>query len=251
MGLTHFYNISNKNTLAYNKYNNFAFQSTFKTIIMTKQNNPLDQLAEIREMMSKSSKFISLSGFSGIWVGTMALLGMAAVFYFFPDYFLNRYLYTKVNYPDYLLLGDPLINFLKFVVFDAALVLIFAIGGALFFTYRKTTKQGGDLWNESTKRFLVSFLVPLTSGGAFILIIIYQGMFAFAGPLSLIFYGLALFNAGRYSLIEIRYLGLLDIGLGLLATLFLGYTALFWGLGFGILHIIYGIHMYIKYDRKQ
>ena len=217
---------------------------------MTKQNNHLDQLAEIREMMSKSSKFISLSGFSGIWVGSMALLGLASVFYFFPDYFLNRYLFTKVNYPEYLLIGEPLIEFLKFVVFDAALVLISAIGGALFFTYRKSTKDGGSLWNETTKRFLVSFLVPLASGGAFILIAIYHGMFSIAGPLSLIFYGLALFNAGRYSLVEIRYLGLIEIGLGLLAAIFLGYTALFWGLGFGILHIIYGIHMYLKYDRK-
>ncbi len=217
---------------------------------MTKQNNHLDQLADIREMMARSSKFISLSGFSGIWVGSMALIGLASVFYFFPDYFLNRYLYTKVNYPDYLLIGEPLVKFLKFVVFDAAIILISAISGALFFTYRKSVKRGDAIWNETTKRFLVSFLVPLLSGGAFILIAIYHGMFSIAGPLSLIFYGLALFNAGRYSLVEIRYLGLLEIGLGLLAAVFLGYTALFWGLGFGILHIVYGIHMYLKYDRK-
>lgn len=218
---------------------------------MTKEENHLEQLTEIREMMSRSSKFISLSGFSGIWVGSVALIGMAAIFFNFPDYFMLRYADTNSNYPDYMMNGGELISFIRFVIIDATLVLLFAITGALVLTMNKSKKQGISLWNDTAKRFLVSLMVPLVSGGLFIAIMTYHGLFGIAGPLTLIFYGLALFNAGRYSLIEIRYLGLLEIVLGLLAAVFIGYTAIFWGIGFGVLHIVYGIVMHIKYDRSR
>ncbi|RLD66730.1 MAG: hypothetical protein DRI84_04165 [Bacteroidetes bacterium] len=217
---------------------------------MTKEENQLEQLTEIREMMSRSSKFISLSGFSGIWVGSMALIGLAAIFYNYPNYFYLRYMYNNIAYPDYMMGGIELLGFLRFVIIDAALVLFFALFGAIAFTNNKSKKQGLSLWNDTAKRFLVSLMVPLIAGGAFILISMYHGLFGIAGPLTLIFYGLALFYAGRYSLIEIRYLGLLEIVLGLLAAIFVGYTAIFWGIGFGLLHIVYGVVMYFKYDRS-
>lgn len=216
---------------------------------MTKEDLQLEQLSQIREMMSRSSKFISLSGFSGIWVGSVALIGIAAVYFTFPDYFYLRFFDNNDAYPEYMLMGNELVSFIKFVLVDAALMLFFALAGALVLTQHKSKKQGLSLWNPTAKRFLISMSVPLVSGGLFILIAIYQGLFGIIGPLTLIFYGLALFNAGRYSLIEIRYLGVFEIVLGLLATFFIGYTAIFWGVGFGILHIIYGIVMYFKYDR--
>ncbi len=217
---------------------------------MDKTENHLDQLKEIREMMSRSSKFISLSGFSGIWVGSVALAGMAAIFYAFPEYFYLRFMQNNSSFPDYMLKSEELAGFIRFVLIDAVLVLFFAIMGALILTLNKSKKQGLSLWNDTAKRFLVSMIVPLAGGGTFILIMSYHGLFGIAGPLTLIFYGLALFNAGRYSLIEIRYLGLLEIALGLLAAIFIGYTAIFWGIGFGVLHIVYGVVMYLKYDRR-
>jgi len=220
------------------------------SLIMDKTENHLDQLKEIREMMSRSSKFISLSGFSGIWVGSVALVGMAAIFYAFPDYFYLRFTQNNNSFPEYMLKGSELSSFIRFVLIDAVLVLFFAIAGALLLTINKSKKQGISLWNDTAKRFLVSMIVPLAAGGLFVLIMSYHGLYGIAGPLTLIFYGLALFNAGRYSLIEIRYLGLLEIALGLLAAIFIGYTAIFWGIGFGVLHIIYGTVMYLKYDRK-
>jgi len=222
-----------------------------QSLIMDKTENHLDQLREIREMMSRSSKFISLSGFSGIWVGSVALIGMAAIFYNFPDYFYLRFAHNNDAFPNYMLQGAELAGFVRFVIMDAAMVLFFAIAGALILTMNKSKKQGVSLWNDTTKRFLVSMMVPLVSGGLFIVIMTYHGLFGIAGPLTLIFYGLALFNAGRYSLVEIRYLGLLEIALGLLAAIFIGYTAIFWGIGFGVLHIIYGVVMYLKYDRSR
>ncbi len=217
---------------------------------MINEQKHLDQLSQIREMMARSSKFISLSGISGIWVGTIALIGMGAIFYNYPDYFYQRFMNNADGYPDYMLKGNELKGFIKFVLIDALAVLFFAIIGALLFTVNKSKKQGLSMWNDTTKRFFITLMVPLLSGGAFILIMTYHGLVGIAGPLTLIFYGLALFNAGRYSLVEIRYLGLLEIALGLFAAFFIGYTALFWAIGFGILHIVYGVVMYFKYDKK-
>jgi len=216
---------------------------------MINEQKHLDQLSQIREMMSRSSKFISLSGISGIWVGTVALLGMAAIFYNYPDYFYQRFMNNSSGYPDYMLRGGELSGFIKFVLIDAFVVLFFAIIGALLFTVNKSRKQGLSMWNDTTKKFFITLMVPLLSGGAFILIMTYHGLFGIAGPLTLIFYGLALFYAGRYSLVEIRYLGLLEIILGLFAAFFIGYTAFFWAIGFGVLHIVYGLVMYFKYER--
>ena len=216
---------------------------------MNESKQQLDQLAEIRSMMERSSKFISLSGFSGVWVGSMALIGLAAIYFNYTDYFMQRYGFTENIDTNYLFTFGEAIGFVKFVIIDAAIVLAAAVIGALFFTIRKSNSKGLSIWDNSAKRFLVSMAVPLITGGLFVLISIYHQQAILAGPLTLIFYGLALFNAGRYSLIEIRYLGLMEITLGLLAAIFIGYTGLFWGLGFGVLHIIYGVVMYLKHDR--
>ncbi len=210
----------------------------------------LDQISEIRNMMERSSKFISLSGLSGVWVGLVALAGMAAVFFNYQDYFLMRYSDSVGNYPEYLISSNLFSEFVKFLVIDGIIVLALAVLGAVALTLRKSTRKGLPVWDQTTKRFLVSLSVPLFAGGILILILVYHGILEIAGPLTLIFYGLALFNAGRYSLTEIRYLGLMEILLGFFAALFLGYSAIFWGIGFGILHIIYGVVMYLKYDRK-
>jgi len=139
--------------------------------------------------------------------------------------------------------------FIRFIVIDAIIMLVLAIGGALAFTLRKAKKKAAPIWDNSAKRFLVSFMLPLSAGGLFTLALVYRGMLEIAGPATLIFYGIALFNAGRYTLDDIRYLGILEILLGLLAVVFIGYTAIFWAIGFGLLHIIYGLVMYYKYER--
>jgi len=217
---------------------------------MTEEKQQLDQLTEIRKMMSRSSKFISLSGFSGIWVGSVALIGLAAIFYSYPNYFYLRYMNNNAAYPGYMIEGAELLNFTRFVLIDAVIVLLLSISGAMFFTKKKANIQGIPLWNDNAKQFIIALLVPLVSGGAFIIISMYHGLYGIAGPLALIVYGLALFNSARYSVSEIRHLGLWEIGLGLLAAIFVGYTAIFWGIGFGVLHIVYGMVIYLKYDRK-
>jgi hypothetical protein len=211
--------------------------------------NHLEQLKEIRSLMEKSTRFISLSGISGVWVGIIALAGIATLYFQFDDYFYNRYASGGVFSYDELLISSELAYFIRFVLIDALLMLMLAIGGAVVLTIRKANKRNLKLWDKTAKRFLISLGIPLATGGIFTLILIYHQLFALAGPATLIFYGLALFNAGRYTLNDIRYLGLLEIILGLLSAIFLGYTMIFWAFGFGVLHIFYGLVMYYKYER--
>jgi hypothetical protein len=92
-------------------------------------------------------------------------------------------------------------------------------------------------------------LIPLFAGGIFIFILIFRNILELIPSVMLIFYGLSLVNAGKFTLGEIHYLGLIEIGLGLLASIFIDYSLVFWTLGFGIMHIIYGMVMYYRHEK--
>lgn len=198
----------------------------------------LQQLAEIRSLMEKSSRFISLSGLSGIGAGVCALLGSVAAWWR-----LQQYNLSTVNYAEQksVLMGELLLI--------AGFTLIAALGIAGFFTLRKARQQGQGLWDQSSRQLLGNLFIPLVTGGFFCLLLLKQGIISMIAPATLIFYGLALVNASKYTLNDIRYLGFCQIALGLLNASFvsLGNGLLFWTLGFGILHIVYGIYLHLKY----
>lgn len=104
------------------------------------------------------------------------------------------------------------------------------------------------MWDSSSKRLIINFLIPLVTGGAYILIILDQQRYGQTAALMLIFYGLALINASKYSIGDIRYLGITQLILGLICALFPGYGFWLWVIGFGFMHIIYGTIMHFKYD---
>ena len=81
------------------------------------------------------------------------------------------------------------------------------------------------------------------------MILWYHGIIFLMGPATLVFYGLALLNTRHQTLKEVRYLAVAQIILGLLASLFLDTWLLFWTFGFGVLHVAYGIYMYLKYEK--
>ena len=201
------------------------------------QQKYIDDLNEIKEMMNKSSKFISLSGLSGISAGVIALIGA---------YIAWITIYSKTGYQNFdrtLLSGEQLIQLLGI----GLITLLLAVGSGIFFTRLKTKKTKQNIWDSQTKRLLINLLIPLFSGGVFCLLILLKGYIGLIAPLTLLFYGLALINASKYTLTEVRSLGILEIILGLIATCFIGYGLIFWCIGFGILHIIYGIIMEVKY----
>lgn len=201
----------------------------------------LKDISEIKNIMDKSSRFISLSGLSGILAGIYALIGawLAYNTIYFDTTTLGEY--------DDLVITQPMIERLFIVAFA---VLFLSVVTAVVMSANKAKKSNDTLWNASSKRLLVNFLIPLASGGFFILFLIEKNMFGLVAPLTLLFYGLACVNASKYTLGDVRYLGITMIILGLLSTWFLGYGLLFWALGFGVCHIVYGSMMYFKYDRN-
>ncbi|MBL7857829.1 MAG: hypothetical protein JNM57_09080 [Cyclobacteriaceae bacterium] len=197
-------------------------------------------LASIRTMMERSAKFISLSGLSGVLAGVYALAG-AVIAYFITYYPVSPFQYRiySIQEPDKLW---------KLLVLASA-VLLASIATGLWLSIRKARLHGVKLWNATSKSLLLNISIPLVAGGIFILALLYNGHFGIAAPASLIFYGLALIQGSSNTYDEVRYLGISEIALGLIASFFAGFGLLFWALGFGVLHIVYGAIMYNKYDR--
>lgn len=205
-----------------------------------KLKNPNEDLHTIREIMERSSKFLSLSGLAGIFAGACALIGAAIAWFFILDSEIIQYNEYKQN-------SD--IGF--YLALDAILVLVFALLGAVYFSYRKASKAGQKLWTKSTQRLLIHLMIPLVSGGIFSLILIYRNNLELVIPVMLIFYGLSLVNAGKFTFGEIHNLGLTQIVLGILALIFTNQGLLFWTLGFGLMHIVYGMVMYYRHERER
>ncbi|HYF03408.1 MAG TPA: hypothetical protein VEC36_08525 [Patescibacteria group bacterium] len=209
---------------------------------MNNKEQHLKSLSEIRTLMRESSKFISLSGLSGVSAGITALIGA-----FFAYNYMNN-LHENTAYNERIS-THYLSDFVKFFLIDAGFVLIVAAGLAIFFTTRKAKQEGLAIWDDTAKRLVVNLLLPLAAGGIFCLIMLYHGITIMIAPATLIFYGLALINASKYTLGEVRWLGITEIALGLLAAMFPRNGLLFWALGFGVMHIVYGSYMYFKYER--
>ena len=197
-------------------------------------------LASIRQMMERSVKVISLSGLSGILAGLYALIGAAIA------YALVHYPLSPMAYRQYSLQEDGKLGVL---ILLAALVLFFSLGTGFMLSIKKAKKQGIKLWTPASKNLLINMGIPLVSGGLFVLILLYTGHYGIAAPACLIFYGLSLLQGSNHTFDEVRYLAYCEIFLGLVATALPGFGLLFWTLGFGILHILYGIILYRKYDR--
>jgi len=208
---------------------------------MKDQQDYIRDIAEMRSMMERSSKFLSLSGLAGVMAGIYALAGAYIaykVFYFNPD----EIVYNTIRS------GNVSFSLLK-VIFLAITILLLAVGTAIFLSHKKAKKRGEKLWNATAKRLMINMAVPLMAGGLLILILIAKGLLGLIAPFTLIFYGLALYNASKFTYEEVRSLGLIEIGLGLISSYFVGYGLVFWALGFGVVHIIYGIYMHYRYER--
>jgi hypothetical protein len=204
---------------------------------MEKQEKYLEDIKEIKDIMNRSSRFISLSGWSGVSAGIIALIG--AYLAYQTVYAGHDYLgYRKVE-----LTGENLTMLLGIAIG----VLILSLASSVYFTVLKAKRTKQNLWDAQTKRLITNLLIPLVTGGVLCLMLLLKGYLGLVAPLTLIFYGLALVNASKFTLHDIRSLGILEITLGLIAVQFIGYGLLFWSLGFGLLHIVYGIIMQVKY----
>ncbi len=201
----------------------------------------LKNLSEIRSLMERSSSFISLSGLSGISAGVIGLITA-----FILQSRMGAYLNPEYDIPVHADKRSELIIF-SILLFAGVLFVTFAL--AIFFTSRKAKKSGMPVWDGSAKRLVVNLFLPLVTGGAFCLLLVYHYYDWLVLPSMLLFYGLALINASKFTLHEIRWLGLSQIIIGLLALFYIEHAIWFWALGFGMMNIIYGLVMYLKYER--
>ena len=201
---------------------------------MKEERDYKQDIAEIRSMMERSSKFLSLSGWAGIMAGLYALAG-AWIAWYSLDFNPDEIYYSTSALSNIVLLG--------------LVVLILALFTAIYFSWQKAIKKGENVWNTTSRRLLTDMGVPLISGGILVLFLISKELTGLVCPLTLLFYGLALYNAGSYTIYEVKLMGIVQIALGLTSTWFIEYGILFWAFGFGVVHIVYGIYMYLRYER--
>lgn len=211
---------------------------------MENQSEYIEDLRVIKKVMEESSRFLSLSGLAGLFAGLIALAGaLTAVFVFFDGKFLLQGGYFTEQTAESLLQLKIRLSLL------ALIVLILALGISFWFSYRKSVRKGLSMWTPVSKRLLINLMVPLVTGGLLIVIFYFQHNWQLVIPSMLIFYGLALVGAGKFTYNDVFYLGLIEIITGIASVIFPVYGILLWCFGFGLLHIIYGLLLYRKYER--
>lgn len=204
---------------------------------MTRESS-LQDIEEIKKMMHKSSKFNSISGFSGIFAGMYLLIG--AVVY---RYLSSHRFWLEINVLNYnkQLITIVAILFAVFVMSLATLILL---------TIRKAKKNKESAWNATSKRMLINFCIPFVSGSLFVLLTLNDIQSSLSCALMLIFYGLTLINGSKYTIGDLRFLGLIEIVIGLINVVLPTYSFWLFTFGFGLMNIIYGLILHFKYDRK-
>jgi len=200
-------------------------------------NKQTEDIKAIREMMERSSKFQSINGLSLIIAGLLAVAGAAFAYF---------YLLRTPSLTDYNRTQEVLV-----LLADAVVVLVLAVGIITFFSWRKAKKSNHSLFDKVMMRVAYNLIIPLVAGGIFSLVLLYNGNIGYVASTTLIFYGLALINASKFTADEIHYLGICEVIIGLLAAVYLYHGIYWWTIGFGVCHIIFGLIMYVKYDKAQ
>ncbi|MFY0252741.1 hypothetical protein ACDQ55_02185 [Chitinophaga sp. 30R24] len=204
----------------------------------------LQALTDIKRLMERSSRFISLSGLSGIFAGMSGLGGALIAHNWLTEYYDRWNVSGVYSHTDFITLKYRLI-LLGCCVMTAALI------GGSFFTWRKARKNNLPIWGLTARKVLINIAIPLGAGGAFIAGLLYNHLESLVAPTCLVFYGLSLINASKYTLNDVRYLGICETVLGIVNLFYLRKGLYFWGIGFGVLHIVYGVLMWWKYERKS
>lgn len=203
---------------------------------MEKEQNYQRDLAEIRSLMERSAKFLSLSGWAGVMAGIYALVGA-----YIAHQFLNFDPAAHIN-------GNTITATLPLTI-TAIVVLLLTLITGFALSYRRAKKLGEVFWNAGMRRILQLMGMPLISGGLLLILFLNEGSLQMLAPISLVFYGMAIYNAGHFSYRELQYLGITEAMLGIAAAFFPAYGLLLWAFGFGALHIVYGVYIHMKYQQ--
>ncbi|MCF8368213.1 MAG: hypothetical protein K9G76_04165 [Bacteroidales bacterium] len=197
----------------------------------------IEDIKEIKDIMNRSSRFVSLSGLSGITAGITALIGA---------YMAHTFVFAQGNY---LTFDDRILSAEQFssLLLIACGTIFISIGLVIYLTTKETKKRKQKIWDQQTRRILLNLSIPLFTGGIISMMFLIRGYVGIVLPMTLIFYGMALVNVSKYTINEIRSLGLIEIFFGLAALQFISYGLILWSIGFGVLHIVYGIIIKMRY----
>jgi hypothetical protein len=205
---------------------------------MEKHEEQLAAIQEMRDMMDQATRFKSISGLSGILAGILTFVCLYII-----------YLVTGISPFESEALDRMWLSSSQALILCFISLLIICIGIGFYLAMRNANQSGKSAWDNAAKRLAFSLAIPVFAGGIFSILLARFGLIAIAAPATLLFYGMGLVSASKYTLDAVRTVGLLFIFLGLLATYFLAYGLLIWTLGFGLLHVIYGFIIYVKYER--
>jgi hypothetical protein len=210
---------------------------------MDEQTRPLQDLQHIKQMMERSSRFTALSSLSGISAGVCGLAGA-----WIASQKIDCWQRGDCNFgrPS----AESLNGLLNYLLVVALLTFVTAFLTAFVFTLWRSKKTGLSLRRTISLRLIWNIAVPLLAGGLLLIRLIQLGQYGLAAPCCLIFYGLGLVNAGKYTLSEVSYLGYAQLLLGIGSLWAPAYGLYFWAAGFGIFHIVYGLVMWARYERN-
>lgn len=210
-----------------------------------KENEVRAELEEIRRLMDSSTRFLSLSGASGIWIGLTALMGVAAMLIFQREILFTSGYFEKMQLED----TEITQHLIQLFTVVAVAIILLSLFLAVVLTVKRTGNASWVLWSTPAKRLWINLMIPLMAGGVFCMILMSHRLTGLLVPSTLIFYGLALVNASKYTFKDLRSLGLIEISLGLVAAINIEYGLVFWVIGFGLLHIVYGWIMRNRYEK--
>ncbi len=205
----------------------------------------IDDLSEIRSMMEKASKFISLSGLAGVLAGIYAIIGASIAYWYFYIFLPKAQkplIFQSLGFED---------SSVVFLLLLAICIFFLAFTSAVILTTKNSKKKRLSIWDHSSKRLLLNLAIPVLAGVVFVLALLFYGTYYLVVPATIIFYGLALINGGHFTFSDIRFLGYIEIIIGLISLFLLDYALILWTICFGALHILYGIIMYYKYEKPE
>lgn len=214
----------------------------FKVLFMNQTDSSIEAIQDIRQIMERSSRFLSLSGWNGIAAGFFALIAS----YFAYDWISE----FRVGLGNSVFHFHESLDLLLNLSILALAVLVATLAVAVFFTSRHARKTNHQVWSPASKRMVINLFIPLIAGGIFIFGMLYNGIWEFVAGAFLVFYGLGLVNASKYTVTDVRVVGYIEIITGLASLFFPAQGLYFWAFGFGIIHLVYGILMFFKYDMK-
>ncbi|MFB3891755.1 MAG: hypothetical protein ACE15C_07000 [Phycisphaerae bacterium] len=217
-----------------------------------------EELKIIRQLMERPIRCSTMSGYSGILAGCAALAGLAADSLICAYYAVGR---GGESWQEPI--TSPRVAMWTNAVVWGCVFLV-ALAGTLGLTRLREIRSGMPFWSPVKRKLLRTILPPFVAGAGLTSAIMYRwyisdgpNEWGLIPPVWMLFYGVACWQVGEFSIRELRYMGAAFIVAGLL-------TAAFWqahfpglapgeapyltlGATFGGFHIVYGIVVRIRH----